>query len=493
MSLKKAVFWSYLLTTGSMTITGVLTFVLAAILDPESFGVLALGMFWVGLAQILLQHGPTLAVQQLEKITDEQINAAFWTTIAGAGLFSAVLALFAPLWGLYNGLSGLAPVTWALILVTLFTSVSVIPDAVLRREMRFKGIAVRALAGAGIGGTVGVIGALAGWGVWALVVQQIVAYGIYSVAVWKVLAWRPSFPRWRNIRDEMRVMRAQSVHSLGGAIGAFFAMRMDVLLMGAFFGPVMIGLYRFALRLAELVVDATSRGLQQVSLPELARHQSDPAALGRRLADLVHLAVVMSVPALAVLAAVASPLVSLVGPQWSEAAAPLQLLCAVSALGAVNQLLGPAMQAVGRASVPAVLTWVTAILSGLGIGAAALLTRDAGTVAQLTAVALAALIVQAVMLIANVVLAYRIVLHVPLLPTIRAIGPALTAAAAGFGCAWLGVKFAGPSPLPAFFAGGAAGGLAALAILALADPLARRYARTIGTRLRRRPAPNPAA
>ena len=192
--LKSAVMWSYLLTTGSMLITGVLTFVLAAILDPESFGVLALGMLWVGFAQMLLQHGPTLAVIQLEKVTDEQANAAFWFTVGGAFVFGLVFAALAPLWGALNNLPGLAHVSWALILVTLVTSISVIPDALLRRELKFKPIAIRAVVGNGLGGVVGVAGALAGWGVWALVVQQIVAYAIYALSVWSVTTFRPSFP-----------------------------------------------------------------------------------------------------------------------------------------------------------------------------------------------------------------------------------------------------------------------------------------------------------
>lgn len=488
--LKAAVFWSYLFSTGSMAITGLLTFVLAAILDPESFGVLALGMLWVGFAQMLLQHGPTLAVVQLEEITDEQVDAAFWTTVGGALFFGLVFGALAPAWAAFNDLPGLVWVSWALIGVTLLNSVSVIPDAVLRREMKFKPIAVRAVIGNGIGGVVGIVGALLGWGVWALVAHQLVAYGVYTLTVWTVISWRPRLPRLGRIRREMRVMRKQSIHTLGGAVGVFFANRMDVLMMGAFFGPVMVGLYRFALRLAEMVVDLTSRGLQHVSLPELARHQGDRQELGRRLADLVHIAVVMSVPALAVLAAVAEPLLAVIGPQWAQAVSPVRLLCAVSALGTVNALLGPAMQAVQRASVPAVLTWVAAVLSGLGLGAAAWLSKDSGTVAQLTAVGTAALIVQALMLLANIFFAYGLVLKIPFGPTLRAIIPSLVATAAALVAAWAGVRLAGPAPIAGLLVGGAAGGLTALVVLIAIDDTFRTHARRLTARLR--PARTPA-
>jgi len=199
----------------------------------------------------------------------------------------------------------------------------------------------------------------------------------------------------------------------------------------------------------------------------------------------------MSVPALAVLAAVAEPLLALVGPQWMEAAAPVRLLCAVSALGTVNALLGPAMQAVQRALVPAALTWVAAALSGLGLAGAAWLSRDSGTVGQLVAVGTAAVVVQAFMFLANVVLAYGFVLKIPFVPTLRAIMPSLIAAAAAAAAAWAGVSLsAGSPPLVSLLAGGAAGGFTALVVLIAIDDTFRSHARRLPARLR--PAKTPA-
>jgi O-antigen/teichoic acid export membrane protein len=239
-----------------------------------------------------------------------------------------------------------------------------------------------------------------------------------------------------------------------------------------------------------MVVDLTSRGLQHVSLPELARHQSDREELGRRLANLVHIAVVMSIPALGVLAAVAAPLLRIIGPQWTDAVAPVRLLCVVSALGTVNALLGPAMQAVQRASVPAVLTWVAATLSGLALGAAAWLSRGQGIVPQLIAAGTAAVAVQSLIFAANLVLAYKFVLKISFLPTLRAITPALVAALAAVAAAWLGVRLAGPLPLVALTVGGAAGGLTALLVLISIDTTFRSHARRLTARLR--PARSPA-
>jgi PST family polysaccharide transporter len=419
----------------------------------------------------------------MEELSEEQANAAFWTVIAGAFSFCGVLALLVPAWAAFNHLPQLKPVSWALLCVTLLTSISAVPDALMRREMKFKYIAIRTLVGSAVGGAVGVTGALLGWGVWALVGQQLSSVFVYALTVWTVTPWRPKFPRPRAIFRGMKGMRRQSAHSLGGAFGVFVSSRMDVFVMGAFFvNPFMIGIYRFSLRLAELVVDVTSRGLQHVSLPALAEHQSDREQLGRRLASLVHVAVVMSVPALGVLAAVAKPLVLTIGPQWELAARPLQVLCVVSALGTVHSLLGPAMQAVQRASVPAIMTWVSAVLSVVGLGAAAWVSRGQSVLSSLLWVAIAALCVQAINLAVTAFLAYRVVLRISIWPTVRAVTPSLISAAAGFGAAWLMGHRLHLDPLPALLSGGAVGATVALAVLAALDGEMRRQ----GIRLTRR-------
>jgi PST family polysaccharide transporter len=66
---RPALLWSYILSTGTYAITALMTFILAAILGPHEFGVLWMAVVWVTLAQILLQHGPTMAVIQHEHIT----------------------------------------------------------------------------------------------------------------------------------------------------------------------------------------------------------------------------------------------------------------------------------------------------------------------------------------------------------------------------------------------------------------------------------------
>src|SRR5690606_35601762 len=201
--------------------------------------------------------------------------------------------------------------------------------------------------------------------------------------------------------------------------------RADVIVMSAFFGPVVVGLFRFAIRFPEMVVDLTGRGLQAVALPDLARHSMHASTLAARLRKLVHLGAVLSVPALGVLAGTATPLVLIIGEQWAEAAAPLRLLCLASAATLVTSMLGPALQAAQRPGLPAILAWVNAAGSVGAILAAALLSSQASTTTRLMAVAAAMVAVQAMLAVTIGCLTFGLVLRTSPWPTLTAALPSV--------------------------------------------------------------------
>jgi PST family polysaccharide transporter len=469
---RPALLWSYILSTGTYAITALMTFILAAILGPHEFGVLWMAVVWVTLAQILLQHGPTMAVIQHQNITDRHLDAAFWSTMGGALLFTALLAATAPLWAAVNRLPELTPVCLALAPIVPLYALNVIPEALLRRRLQLRGIALRYLTAGLVAGLAGVACALAGLGVWALVVQQVGMTLLASIMLWAVTPWRP---RFRPVRRELREIRGTSVKTLAGGVAVFVSLRIDVLLMGVLFGPVVVGLFRFAVRFPEMVVDVTARGLQTVSLPDLARHSEDPGALAARLRRLVHAGVVFSVPALGVLAAAAEPLVLIIGAQWAESVQPLRLLCLVSVFLLLHSLLGAALQAAQRPGLPAAMTWVTALVTAAAILAAALASTGASTSQKLLTVASAVLLVQLPLTALLGYLTFRRVLHVSAWPTVRAAIPSLLAAGAALVVGVTVEALPELAPVVQFLLTAAAAGAASAIVLLSLDREARSW------------------
>jgi O-antigen/teichoic acid export membrane protein len=486
--LGNALKWSYVFTTGGYAITAILTFILAAILSPREFGVLTMALVWVALALVLLQHGPTIAVIQQDDITEDHANAAFWSTLAGAVGFCLLFAAFAPLWAALNGLPELTPVCLALTPMVIITALNVIPDALQRRRMQMRGIAIRVLVANLTGGIAGVTCAFAGLGVWSLVVQQVGTPAVYGAMLWMMTDWRPRFRG--PIRQQLRDIRRTSLHTYAGAVGVFLSSRTDVVLMGLFFGPVVIGLYRFAARFAEMVVDLTARGLHQVSLPHLARHGSDKVGFTRELGRLMHGVAVLAYPMLGIVAGVAEPLVLFIGDQWAEAAGPLRVLCVVSGMVVLAALFEPALQAAQRPGITAVFAWITTVTSGLAIFAASRASASGTTSDQLMAAAWAMLTVQGVLVVVTGYVIFRRVLRVSVGPILVAgIPGTLSAAVAAFASsATYGMVDATLDKFFALAVSGIAGVAVAGVVLLVLDREVRTRVFRMAGRLRRRTA-----
>jgi PST family polysaccharide transporter len=260
--------------------------------------------------------------------------------------------------------------------------------------------------------------------------------------------------------------------------------------MSAFFGPVVVGLFRLAIRFPEMVIDLTGRGLQTVSLPDLARHSMDSRSLTARLGRLIHLGAVLSIPALGILAASAEPLVLIIGEQWAEAAAPLRLLCLVSGVGLVTSMLGPALQAAQRPGLPAILAWLSAGFSVATILGAAVLSAGWNTTGRLMAVALAMLATQTLLALGIGYLTFRHVLRAPAWPVIAATIPSILAAAAAAGLGSLVPALVDPElgPMLTFVLCAGVAGLVAGTVLLGLDRQARSWLGQLARRTRTGPA-----
>jgi O-antigen/teichoic acid export membrane protein len=426
-----ALLWSYTLSFGRFAIGGGLTFVLAAILDPESFGVMFMAMVWIAFILMLMQHA-TLPVIQQPDLEDRHFSAAFWAMLAGSAVIAGLTFVAAPALAALNQTPQLTQVLRALIPIVVLEAASAIPTAVLRRRMEFRGLAVRGLVGTAAGGAVGVVMAALGYGVWSLVGQQLASSATYAAMLWLA---RPWVPRLGPMRAELREMRATAGKSVGGFFGYFASRRTDAIVMGALFGPVAVGLYRLATKVTEMVTDLASTALNQVSLPDLAALHSQPQRFIERLGLYVHTNAIIAFPLLGIVAGTAQPVVAVIGPDWLAAVAPLRVLCLASCLWVVFSLLCTALMAAQRPGAEALFNWVRALVSAVTVSLAAVLTGGAETAVRIMAIALAILGLEVIMVTLMWQLTFRRVLRSSSRPILAAMAPAagagLTGAATG--------------------------------------------------------------
>lgn len=368
--------WAFLMSWGDRAMSTAFTILLAAILGPRDFGVVALALIYVALIQLVLEGGVQTALVQREDLDDEHLSSAFWLNLAMCLVLAAVSFLLAPWWARLNGVPELADVSRALSLILVFYGFTIVQLALFQRAMNFKGLAIRETTAVLVGGVLGIVLAVQGAGVWALVAQQLGFASTQLVLLWAMSSWRPGLRFSRaHARDLVGFSSGVFLSNLGG----FLNRRADALLMGIFFGPVAVGLYRLADRFAENVLELTMRPVGHVSLPFFSRLQNDPPALREAVASCMRTTLIFTVPAMAVMAACSDVLMGVMGDDWEPAADVLKLLALVSIGKALVFFTGPLLFAVGRPHFRAIMLWALAAVSAAAVVVTGWLLTDASS------------------------------------------------------------------------------------------------------------------
>ncbi|MGE3327840.1 MAG: oligosaccharide flippase family protein [Acidimicrobiia bacterium] len=374
------------MNVGRQAISLGVTLMLAGLLGPRAMGTVAMATVFVAFVQMLLQQGMGAALVQRCEVEAVDLDVAFWMVMGSGAALAGITAVLSGWWAGVNGLPELEAILLALTPLVLLRALLVVPDAVLRRQLRFRPLALRTNASVLAGGISGAAAALAGFGAWALVVQQLLASAVEVIVVWRAVTWRPAF-RWSS--QTARNLVSFTAPSAAASLAIFVSARADTLIMGLLLGPVTVGLYRFAGRLIEMITEAVVGSVRAVALPELARHRGHPEVVAQRLVELVGLTAAAAIIPLTAVAATSESIFRMVGPEWAPAAGALPILALAAAGRTIGDLSGPSLQAAGRPGALAAVAWCGAVLSAATLVTAGVLARQSEQSTQIMAVAVA--------------------------------------------------------------------------------------------------------
>lgn len=354
--------WSYTANWAQQGLNAAFTFLLAALLGPAAFGIAAIATLFVMFTHVLVTQGLNLPLIQHANLTRSHLDSAFWALLAWSIVMALAAAGLSDWWGAVNGDPLVAEILLALCPVVVIQSLYVVPKSQLVRELNFRAIASVTVVSSMLSGTAGVAFALGGAGVWSLVVFQWVAQ-LTSLAMFWFLAERyPGFSfSFRSLRELLYTGSGGFLTEAGG----FAIARADSLLIGVFFGPVAVGLYRLADRLVQLLVTLLSRSLTTFALPFLSRAQGDPERLRRGTADCLELSSIIGIPPLALLATLSPLVVDAIGDEWQMAWIAVVFLCAVGVVQSVTLLSPQLMNAAGRSHLAALISWSSAAIQSV--------------------------------------------------------------------------------------------------------------------------------
>lgn len=344
----KGVFWSVIQHWGSQTISFVVFSLLARLLAPEEFGLVALASVFIAFMEIVLDQGMSQAIIQRRELEAEHLDTAFWANLTvGISLtvFSIIFAV--PVAKLFNH-PQLAPILQWLSLTFFFNAFSCVQQAIFHRQLAFKAVAARSLFATLGAGTVGVIMALNGFGVWSLVGQKLTGALVGALVLWGASDWRPKF---HVSVKHFKELFAFGINTMGFNIVNFFNRRADDFLIGYFLGAVALGYYTIAYRVLLVMTQLLITVSNQVALPAFSKLQAEPERLQRAFYTVTELTSLVAFPTF-IGASVLAPevLQVLFGTKWQPSIPVMQVLAFIGILHSMFNFNSTVMMAKGKPS-----------------------------------------------------------------------------------------------------------------------------------------------
>jgi O-antigen/teichoic acid export membrane protein len=313
--IRRAVIWRSGSQILAQTLQWAATFLVIRILDPHDYGLYAMTGVVLGFLNMLNGYGLASGLIQRDSVTPHQIRQLFGMLIALNVALATMQLLLAPIAAAYYGQPAVAHLLRVQALIYLITPFAALPYALLSRTMDFRRQASANIAASIVGACTALGGALAGWGVWALVAAPIALYATRATMLtWgaRSLMW-PSF----DFRGAGHLARFGGVMAAGQFFW-FLQSQADVFIAGRRLIPHTLGIYTTALFLAQIFVSKFVPPLNEVAFSAYARMQDDPDAIPRGFLRAVRVIMLVAMPFYLGLFAAAEPLVQTVlGAKWA--------------------------------------------------------------------------------------------------------------------------------------------------------------------------------
>jgi teichuronic acid exporter len=325
-----AFLWSFVERIGTQVLRSLFAIILARLLLPKDFGVVAVLSVFVAIADVFVTSGfgTALIREKVVRHVDE-CSVFYFNLVVGMAVTTALFCA-APYIASFYRLPQLTLIGRVTSLNVLFSSLCLVPGCLLMRKLDFLTLCKVYLTSTIISGALGIILAWRGFGVWSIVVQQLTANVTSAALLWSLTGWRP-----------VARLSFQSLRSMFGFGSSFACINLlDVLarnlssaIIGRRFTAAEVGLYSRAMQIEELPVMTTYYAVSRPSFTLFAASQDQETELTRHFRSvLTHLALI-GFPFMAGLAVVAKPLVvTLLTARWLECVPLLRLLCAVGIL-----------------------------------------------------------------------------------------------------------------------------------------------------------------
>ncbi len=351
----RGVAWQAVSFLGGKVLLLLATAILARLLTPEEFGLVAFALVVITLADVIGDFGVAQALVYLP-LDRRRTDAALVTAVAVSGLLVLLAFVTAPAVAAFFGRAEVEPLLRVLSCTVLLGAVASVPEALLRRALLFRRTVGAGLAKAATTGGVSIALAVGGAGPWSLVWGQLAGLIVFNVVLWSLVDHRPDWRVWRLRWADASPLVRYGVSVAVAMLLSKLVFDVDYVVVGRMLGTEPLGLYTMAYRLPELAIISSYFVISAVAFPAFSQAKDDPPRLRRGYLSLVRLQSAFGAAAGVGLAVLAPSIVlALLGPDWEASATPLTALALFAALRSLSTGANDVYKAVGR---PGLATWI---------------------------------------------------------------------------------------------------------------------------------------
>lgn len=320
-----AIYWDSISKFSNQGISFFFSIILARLLSPSDYGIIALPMVFLAVAQCFINSGFSAALIRKPVITDEDLDTAFIFNLIVGVLFYVLLFFASPLIADFYNIPILKELLRVSALSTIFTPLQSVQYVLLNRNLNYKTPAIIAIISNLTTGLVGIVLAYNGLGVWALVFQGVAGQCVSLLLIWWLISWKPSF-HWSS----------SSFHYLFGfgskimASGLIDALYDNIypVVIGKYYNTKDLGLYNRSLGYAKLPFNQINGMLDSISYPVLSKIQDDENKLTYSYLRFLRLNLFVLCPIMLGLSALAYPLVVImITDKWVDCVPLLEIIC----------------------------------------------------------------------------------------------------------------------------------------------------------------------
>ncbi len=338
--------WKFAERVSNQGVTLIVSIVLARLLLPEQYGLVAMINIFVVFANVFVTSGFTSALIQNKNAEDIDFTTIFYCSLAMSLLVYGIVFASAPFIATFYNMPDLCLLTRVYALSLIVSSYQTIQLAYVSRHMLFKKTFVSTFIGSLLSGVVGIYMACAGYGVWALVGQYISNILINTLMLSTIVSWRPTLAFSAERAKGMMKYGANVL--LSDLVGKFF-LEIRQLLIGRFYSPADLALYNRGHHMPNLVMSNIETALSSVLFPTMSNYSDNVERVKQMMSRAIKTSSYVTFFFLSILAVVSEPLIRLLlTDKWIDCVPYMQIICISRMWAAVSSVNMQAIKSIGR-------------------------------------------------------------------------------------------------------------------------------------------------